>query len=143
MSGLGTVNHGFVPGEFRLAPNWARHTGARRALPGRPGVALSALNHPPLRRAQNSAGAEQVGERERYRVPGAKTATPRASPRLEQSIPVLSIHLLKGPIFLKLGPRQLDLAKPVSISQTNELLGSVHTAFCVDRKHGVCYLGQG
>lgn len=34
MSGLRMVNQGFVPGEFRLAPNWARHTGARRALPG-------------------------------------------------------------------------------------------------------------
>ena len=34
MSGLGMVNQGFVPGEFRLTPNWAGHTGARRALPG-------------------------------------------------------------------------------------------------------------
>lgn len=34
MSGFKPVNQSFVLGEFRLAPNWARHTGARRALPG-------------------------------------------------------------------------------------------------------------
>lgn len=34
MSGFKLVNQSFVPVEFRLTPNWARHTGARRALPG-------------------------------------------------------------------------------------------------------------